>query len=72
MKWLKDIRHESKLTCDVVARQAGITQQYYNFIENEKRKPSVAVAKRIAGVLGFDWTRFYEDVKRETPNQSSA
>jgi len=30
-------------------------------IENGNANPSVKVAKKIAAVLGFDWTRFYED-----------
>lgn len=30
-------------------------------IELGERRPSVEVAKKIAAVLGFDWTRFYED-----------
>jgi len=30
-------------------------------IVNGKANPSVDVAKRIADVLGFDWTLFFED-----------
>jgi len=60
MKELKEIRKEKALTEAAVSARAGITQQHYNFIENGKRRPSVAVAKKIAAVLGFDWTRFYE------------
>ena len=30
-------------------------------IENGNANPSVEVAKKIASVMGFDWTRFYED-----------
>ena len=60
MKELKEIRKEKALTEAEVSARAGITQQHYNFIENGKRRPSVAVAKKIAAVLGFDWTRFYE------------
>lgn len=33
----------------------------YFYIENRNRNPSVETAKKIAAVLGFDWTRFYED-----------
>ncbi len=60
MEWLKDIRRKAGLTCEAIGSEVGITQQYYNFIENGKRRPSVAIAKRIAAVLGFDWTRFFE------------
>ena len=33
----------------------------YSFIELGVRRPSVEVAKKIAAVMGFHWTRFYED-----------
>ena len=33
----------------------------YSFIELGERRPSVEVAKKIASVMGFNWTRFYED-----------
>ncbi|WP_251447125.1 helix-turn-helix transcriptional regulator [Vermiculatibacterium agrestimuris] len=61
MDWLKKLRTEKGLTCDAVGKEAGITQQHYSFIEAGDRRPSVDVAKRIAGVLGFEWTRFFED-----------
>lgn len=61
MKDLRAIRHEHKLTEATVSSRAGISQQYYNLIENGKRRPSVEVAKKIASVLGFPWTRFYEE-----------
>lgn len=62
LDWLKDNRREKGMTGAVVAEKVGVTQQFYNFIENGKRRPSVEVAKRIAAVLGFDWTKFFEDV----------
>lgn len=65
MDWLKGIRAAAGMTGETVAKGAGITQQYYNFIENSKRRPSVPVAKRIAAVLGFDWTRFFEETQDE-------
>ncbi len=53
---------------------AGITRQHYNLIEAGKRRPSVEVAKAIAVVLGFDWTRFYTDecpLERDTGQDSA-
>lgn len=61
MKWLKNVRTAKGLTCEQVGEASGITQQMYNFIENGKRRPSVETAKKIAAVLGFEWTRFFED-----------
>lgn len=59
--WLIAIRENNKISQKEVATRAKITQPSYCNIENGKRRPSVAVAKKIAAVLGFDWTRFYEE-----------
>lgn len=57
--WLRNIRHEKSQ--ELVAQMAGITQQMYSKIERGGANPSVDVAKRIAAVLGFEWTRFYDE-----------
>lgn len=44
-----------------MAIAVGLSRAGYANIEAGKRKPSVPVAKKIAAVLGFDWTRFYEE-----------
>lgn len=61
MKWLKDMREQAGKTQDEVARGACISRGSYANIESGERRPSVDVAKRIAAVLGFEWTRFYEE-----------
>ena len=43
-----------------VAREIGIAQSTYASIETGYRTPSVETAKRIADVLGFQWTQFFE------------
>ena len=58
-KWLIDIRNGR--TQAQIAKAAGITQQMYSFIELGERRPSVEVAKKIAAVMGFNWTRFFDD-----------
>ena len=63
-KWLIDIRNGR--TQAQIAKEAGITQQMYSAIELGERRPSVEVAKKIAAVLGFDWTRFFEDEDEPT------
>lgn len=46
---------------DVVEKTGSIiTRQYYGMIEKGERRPSVDVAKKIAEVLGIDWTLFFE------------
>lgn len=59
--WLVAIRKAKKMTQKDVCDVASIAQASYCNIELGKRRPSVPVAKRIAEILGFDWTRFYEE-----------
>ncbi|AFL99474.1 putative transcriptional regulator [Desulfitobacterium dehalogenans ATCC 51507] len=59
--WLAKIRLEAEKTHEEVAEVVGIKRQYYSMIENGERNPSVKVAQKIAEVLGFKWTLFFED-----------
>jgi transcriptional regulator with XRE-family HTH domain len=59
--WLRRIRKERGLSQIQVALNANIAQPTYCNIENGLRHPSPAVAKKIASILGFDWTLFFED-----------
>ena len=60
--WLKKLRHEShNLTQEQLAKMVGISRTMITEIENGNANPSVKVAKKIASVLGFNWTKFYED-----------
>ncbi|GAB7387421.1 helix-turn-helix transcriptional regulator [Bacillaceae bacterium] len=65
-EWLADLRKKAKMTHQSVAKAVGISRQYYGFIENGDRDPSVTVAKKLGNLLGFDWTIFYEDESYET------
>lgn len=58
--WLVDKRKEKGMTQDEVATDCGISRQYYSFIEKGDRNCPVETAKKIAAVLGFEWTRFFE------------
>lgn len=64
--WLIAIRKEKGISQREVAKKIGVAQPSYCNIERGNNNPSVEVAKRIAGVLGFDWTRFYEDSRSES------
>ena len=57
---LKTLRIKKGVRQVELAAETGTTVQYIWMIENGERKPSVKVAKRIAKVLGFDWTLFFE------------
>lgn len=58
---LKERRRELKFTQDKLARKLGVTRQYYAYIENQKKVPSVKLAKEISKTLGVDWTIFFTD-----------
>ena len=60
-QWLREKRMSRNLTQEKVAKQAGISRTMVTEVENGNAVPSVTVAKKIAAVLGFDWTLFFED-----------
>lgn len=59
-KWLRDIRISKNKTQSQVAKEAGISRSYYTNIEAGTKTPAVPVAKRIAEILGFEWTNFFD------------
>lgn len=59
--WLVTIRESHSVSQKAVAESVGIAQPSYCNIEKGKNRPSVETAKRIAQVLGFEWTRFFEE-----------
>ena len=65
---LKALREALDLTMKQVGDRCGISESHYCLIERGQRRPSPEVAKRIAAVLGFEWTRFFED---ESPADSA-
>ncbi|GMA49372.1 putative HTH-type transcriptional regulator YqaF [Alicyclobacillus contaminans] len=58
-------RQDLGLSQQEMADLVDISRSYYTNIELGMRRPGVDTAKRIAGILGFDWTRFYEDEKKQ-------
>ncbi len=58
--WLIKMRKERNLDQQDVAELIGTTQQFYNYVENGKRRPSPEIAIKIGKVLNFDWRLFYE------------
>lgn len=49
------------LTQKDMADRLGVSKEYYNMIENDKKTPSVTIAKEIGKILKIDWTTFYDD-----------
>lgn len=58
-EWLVEARGGRSQT--EIANESSISQQMYSAIERSEATPSVAVAKRLAKIVGIDWRRFYED-----------
>jgi putative transcriptional regulator len=56
---LEEKRRKKNLTQEDVANQLGISRQYYNAIENNKKKPSVDLAKQLSNILDVEWTIFF-------------
>lgn len=68
--WLKELREEKKMTHQDVASASDISRSYYTLIESGVKTPAVEVAKDIAKVLGFQWTKIFED--KSSPKEHSA
>ena len=64
--WLREIRNGTGKSQEAIAKAVGMGQSGYSMLENGERRPSVETAKKIAAVLGFDWTRFFENVSEES------
>ena len=60
-------RTEMKLTQAELAQTVGCSQRAIAGYELDERKPSVQMAKKIGAVLGFEWSRFYDE--EETGNE---
>ena len=60
-KWLLIARLDKEMTQKKLCEKIGISQPSYCLIEKGKNKPRPSTAKKIAAVLGVDWTRFYEE-----------
>ena len=60
-EWLKNIRITQGFTQSDVANMTNVDVTTINKIELGSRRPSPELAKKIAEVLGFDWTLFYQD-----------
>ena len=58
--WLIDARIKKGLTQKEVAEKVEISQPSICDIEQGNKTPRPATAKRIAQVLDFDWTRFFD------------
>lgn len=68
--WLVKLRGNQSQ--DKLAKKIGVAQSTYAAIETGSRNPSVETAKKIAMVLGFEWTKFFDEVVPEANREDSA
>lgn len=59
--WLIEIRKKKGLSQKDICEKVKISQPTYWEYEHGICSPTVPIAKKIGTVLGFDWTRFYDD-----------
>ena len=68
--WL--IEKRSYLTQEQLASEVGMSRSAYSNIESGHRDPSVAVARKIADRLQFNWTMFFEyDTANSVPQDAT-
>ena len=60
-EWLIAYRKAKGLSQIDVADATGVTQMMISNIENGKRRPSPKLARSLARIFNFEWTRFYEE-----------
>lgn len=58
---IKKLRESKEMTQNEFARLIGVDRSAVAKWETGKARPSVETAKRIAAVLEFEWTRFFEE-----------
>lgn len=60
---LRKRREAANMTQAKLSELSGVSQQAICMIERGERNPSAKTAKKLAAVLGFNWTKFFEDTK---------
>lgn len=60
------------MTSAELASIAQVSVRTVKAYERGERQPSIKVAKRIAAVLGFDWTEFFSDDREENAHENDA
>lgn len=67
---LRQIRIQANMSQSQLAKAANVSRVSIARYESGSRTPDVAIARRIASVLHFDWTRFYDDpAEGSVPNE---
>lgn len=70
-EWLVQLRKHKGFTQLEAAEKAGISRSYYSGIELGTRNVPVKTAKKVAAVLGFEWTLFFEQNGLKTSQKTA-
>lgn len=62
-EWLIGLRIKKKLSQDELANMCGVTQMTISNIESGRRRPSPKLAKQLAKIFKFKWTKFYDEIQ---------
>ena len=65
-EWLIQKRHLLNMSQSEIAIRIGISQNYYSWLEQGKRRPSPQIAKKIGKELEIPWILFYIDNEDST------
>ena len=65
--WLIAARKARGISQKDMSRSVRVSQPSYWAYERGTSRPRPAIAKNIASILGFDWTRFYDDPPAQLP-----
>lgn len=47
-----------------LSEKINVHESYIGKLENGLRNPSVRIAKKLGEVLGFDWTKFFNEAEK--------
>ena len=70
-EWLIAFRKAKGLSQEEVSKALEISQTTYTSYEVGARNPKPKMAKKIARIFNFDWTKFYEEKKDIKPTDQS-
>jgi len=60
---IKSLRLAHNWSQLLAAEYIGISRSYLAMVEEGKRKPSIATAKKIANTFGFEWYIFFDNAE---------
>lgn len=57
---LREARLKKGYDQNEISELLKVSRVWYNYIENEKKKPGIKLAKQISKILDIDWQIFFK------------